>query len=1266
MKQIIFKSLVVRSLAFVMLIMCTVSASAQYYMDVFRNDGQKYQFLVSSIDSVRISNEFDSNPIGPTSVVISFVANGGVGEMSPVVAFGENYILPANTFTSDGYEFTGWNTKADGSGVSYYNQQSLELFENLVLYAQWKLSQTESVRVIISFDANGGVGEMSQIVTSAENLILPVNAFTYDGYEFIGWNTNADGSGTSYSNEQSITVAENLVLYAQWKEIPTHNGYEYVDLGLSVKWATCNIGASSPEGYGSYFAWGETSPKSDYEWETYKFRTSGDYWDNVKFSKYNTDSDYGPIDNKIALDLIDDAARSNWGGSWRMPTSAEQDELREKCTWTWITLNGVKGYKVTSKSNGKSIFLPAAGSRYGTDVYNAGSYSLYWSSSLYSDNPHSAFSLYIYSDDVDWSNGTRYAGHAVRAVCLDTENIPTSYTISFNANGGEGEMSLLKIWSDETLTLPICTFTRDGNEFIGWNTKADGSGASYGNEQSITVAENLVLYAQWKEIPKTHNGYEYVDLGLSVKWATCNIGAESPEGYGDYFAWGETSPKSDYEWETYKFRTSGDSYDNVKFSKYNTDIDYGPIDTNTTLDLIDDAARTNWGGSWRMPTSAEQDELREKCTWTWTTLNGIKGYKVTSKGNGNSIFLPAAGYRGGTSVYDAGSIGFYWSSSLRSDRPYRAYYLYFNSDFVDWFNSNRYEGYPVRAVCLDTENIPTSYTISFNANGGEGEMSLLKIWSDETLTLPICTFTRDGNEFIGWNTKADGSGASYGNEQSITVAENLVLYAQWKEIPKTHNGYEYVDLGLPSGLKWATCNVGADTPEDYGDYFAWGETSPKSDYEWETYKFRTSGDYWDNVKFSKYNTDSDYGPIDNKIALDLIDDAARSNWGGSWRMPTSAEQDELREKCTWTWITLNGVKGYKVTSKSNGKSIFLPAAGSRYGTDVYNAGSYSLYWSSSLYSDNPHSAFSLYIYSDDVDWSNGTRYAGHAVRAVCLDTENIPTSYTISFNANGGEGEMSLLKIWTDETLTLPMCTFTRDGYEFIGWNTKADGTGSSYSDGQEISVKENITLYAQWRNLFEMSGTHNGYEYVDLGLSVKWATCNIGAESPEGYGSYFAWGETEPKSNYSWSTYKHCNNGSSSILTKYNVGSSWGTVDNITTLELEDDAARVNLGGSWRMPTSAEQDELIEKCTWTWTTLNGVKGYRVVSKSNGNSIFLPAAGSRDGTSVYDAGSIGFYWSSSLGSGYPAVAYYLGFASDGVYWSIAARYTGYTVRAVCP
>ena len=193
-------------------------------------------------------------------------------------------------------------------------------------------------------------------------------------------------------------------------------------------------------------------------------------------------------------------------------------------------------------------------------------------------------------------------------------------------------------------------------------------------------------------------GHAYVDLGLSVKWATCNVGASSPEEYGDYFAWGETEPKSTYNWSTYKWCRG--SYDTQ--TKYCTNSSYGTVDNKTTLDLSDDAARANWGGSWRMPTKAEQDELREQCTWTWTAQNGVYGYKVTSKKSGytnKSIFLPAAGFRYDSSLHYAGSYGDYWSSSLDTSDPGRAYELGVYSDYVDWSYNGRFYGQSVRPVC---------------------------------------------------------------------------------------------------------------------------------------------------------------------------------------------------------------------------------------------------------------------------------------------------------------------------------------------------------------------------------------------------------------------------------------------------------------------------------------------------------------------------------------------------------------------------------------
>ncbi len=185
-----------------------------------------------------------------------------------------------------------------------------------------------------------------------------------------------------------------------------------------------------------------------------------------------------------------------------------------------------------------------------------------------------------------------------------------------------------------------------------------------------------------------------VDLGLSVKWASCNVGAKVPEGYGGYYAWGETEEKGDYSWSTYKYC---DGIENT-LTKYCTNSYYGTVDNKTTLEPCDDVATVEWGKMWRMPTLAEQDELRNNCTWEWTTLNGVNGWRVTGP-SGNSIFLPAAGFRSGSEVSFQGTYGLYWLSTLSSGDSNNASYLYFDSIESYSGRRNRYHGHPVRPVC---------------------------------------------------------------------------------------------------------------------------------------------------------------------------------------------------------------------------------------------------------------------------------------------------------------------------------------------------------------------------------------------------------------------------------------------------------------------------------------------------------------------------------------------------------------------------------------
>lgn len=205
----------------------------------------------------------------------------------------------------------------------------------------------------------------------------------------------------------------------------------------------------------------------------------------------------------------------------------------------------------------------------------------------------------------------------------------------------------------------------------------------------------------------------------------------------------------------------------------------------------------------------------------------------------------------------------------------------------------------------------------------------------------------------------------------------------------TVNGHDWVDLGLPSGTKWATCNIGAVKPEDYGNYYAWCETTAKTTYDWSTYRYCNGSER----TLTKYCSNSSYGNngfTDALITLESSDDAATAKWGSGWRMPTETELNELNNNCTVIWTTQNGVNGLLFTGP-NGNSIFLPAAGNRYGSELCGAGSYGYYWSSSLYTSYPVGAWGLYFYSDNYGQYDAPRFGvyyydrccGFSVRAVC-------------------------------------------------------------------------------------------------------------------------------------------------------------------------------------------------------------------------------------------------------------------------------------------
>ena len=223
--------------------------------------------------------------------------------------------------------------------------------------------------------------------------------------------------------------------------------------------------------------------------------------------------------------------------------------------------------------------------------------------------------------------------------------------------------------------------------------------------------------------------------------------------------------------------------------------------------------------------------------------------------------------------------------------------------------------------------------------------------------------------------KGDVNGDERVDIGDVSTILGLIADGDENETSHAPAGVEAVDLGLPSGTLWANMNVGAEAPEDYGSYFAWGETQPKDVYSWGTYS------YWNDSNDDGVVDSGEVGNLGSDIGGTAYD-AATANWGLPWRMPSYAQKQELVENTTSTWTTQNGVNGYKFTG-SNGRSIFLPAAGGIWDSSLYYLGSLGYYWLSTAYEEKYGCLF--YFASGNMYWNNyffSTRDCGHAVRPV--------------------------------------------------------------------------------------------------------------------------------------------------------------------------------------------------------------------------------------------------------------------------------------------
>ncbi len=715
---------------------------------------------------------------------------------------------------------------------------------------------------------------------------------------------------------------------------------EAIDLGLpsGTKWASWNVGASKPEEYGGYYAWGETEEKENYSWGTYlhcdgKQKTCHNIGDDIARTQY-------------------DVAHVKWGGDWQMPSNSQIQELIGSCTSTRTTKNGVEGI-LFKGPNGATIFLPSGG-YYQQAIIENSAYGYYWSSTL-NQYQVAARNLFFGKDYLNASQMYRNEGLSIRAVSVN--NSKAHLVITHNSvNLTIGNSTVVEITSGSGKYEIINSNTNIIDASLSGST-ITLSALSIG-KAVITVKDTLTGQTVGINVSVSSSNdwpiAEAIDLGLpsGTKWASWNVGASAPEENGAYYAWGETEEKEYYDWNTYSHCDGS----RTTLHQIGEDI------AGTEFDV----AHVKWGGSWRMPSIEQVKELISSCYITWTIQNGVRGILVKGP-NGATIFIPANGYHWNDNLEGVGSYGYYWTSSLNPQDESFAYYLDFSSSYWECRDYYRYRGRSIRAVCVGDPfpNLTISKSIvelivgnttTVEITSGSGNYEITN--SNTTVieaTLEGTTITIKG--LSGGSAVVTVKDLSSGQTAKIDVS----VSAPSGDCPVA----DAIDLGLPSGTKWASWNVGASAPEEYGGYYAWGETEEKDYYDKNTYKYYDNGyiDIGEDIAGTQY-------------------DVAHVKWGGSWRMPSIDQMEELIDNCTWKWTTRNGVNGQLVTGK-NGNSIFLPAAGVRDNDELAWANSDGEYWSSSLFPHNYSFAYLLHIDTNYYRTTFEGRRRGFSVRAVC-------------------------------------------------------------------------------------------------------------------------------------------------------------------------------------------------------------------------------------------------------------------------------------------
>ena len=939
-----------------------------------------------------------------------------------VINYGSTVTVAANTFTKAGYTFSGWNTLANGNGTSYAGTGLVTFImpdAAVTLYAQWTANSNT-----VTFNANDGSGSpatTTQSITSGTATALTANSFTRTGYTFAGWDEAADGSGTDYTNQQSVTITAGMTLYAKWTA--NSNTFTFSNNTGSGTMANQSITSDVATAITA-----NTFTKTGYTfagWNTQADGSGTSYTDGQSitvtagatlYAQWTANSNTFIFDNNTGSGTM--ANQSITSGT----ATALSSNTFTKNGYTFASWNTLANGTGTSYTDGQSITITSGATLYAQWTANS--------------------NIFI-----------------------------------FDNNTGSGTMSNQTIASGTATALTTNTFTKTGYTFAGWNTLANGTGTSYTNGQSITVTAGATLYAQWTVVScsptlTTSGGYTrytFTTAGTCT-WTVPNgiTGVEVlavAGGGGGGYAWGYAGGGGGGGGQVKTAQATlgstlevtvgaGGSAGTVSSGRGGSGGDSN-VSTITALGGTGGCGRTT-------PTCSVASMATASAAARGGRAGGAAGTTGES-GGGSSTTLPLGGTRGeGTSSDYSGSAVTYGYGGNRGS---------FGENVVGSNgSSNTGNGGGGAGATSGTESegrnggaggsglvvirIANTNTVTFNANDGSGSPATAtqSITTGVATTLTSNTFTRTGYTFNGWNLNSAGNSSNYSDGQSVTITGSFTLYAKWAAV--TTNAITYDNQGATTAQ-----SGGSTTYTTAAAVATIPTTAPlRSGYTFSGWFTATTGGT--QVTNGSYTPPSPYGSItlyarwsaitNNAITYDN-QGATTAQSGGSTTYTTAAAVATIPTTAPLrTGFTFSG--------------WFTASTG---GTQVTN-GSYT--------PPSPFGALTLYA-----QW-NGI-------------------SNTFIFNNNTGSGTMANQSIVSGTSTALTSNSFTKTGFTFAGWNTFSNGTGTAYTDGQSITITAGETLYAQWTanlNTFAYNGntSNGGTTPVGGGSKSFGSTVNVAANT--------------------------------------------------------------------------------------------------------------------------------------------------------------------------